>query len=92
MDYTDESNSYGIRYKLTTIPQTTGPYRQNYAWADPCVQHLSELLQQTQRDPDEATRKGEAARERIRRDYSIDTVANIVSTRLQQLPLKLPIV
>jgi glycosyltransferase involved in cell wall biosynthesis len=89
-DYTDESNSYGIRYKLTNIHETAGPYRQNYAWANPCVYHLAELLRQVHSNREEAARKAEAGRGRILRDYSIDAVARSISARLQEAAPEIP--
>ncbi len=79
-----ESNSYGIRYKLTRLDEKAGPYLQNYAWAEPCVYHLSELLQEVHRERNEAIRKAEAGRERMLREFSVSAIGGVVSARLEE--------
>jgi glycosyltransferase involved in cell wall biosynthesis len=81
-DFADASNSYPVAYRLTTVSRNVGPYRAGETWAEPDIDHAAALMAQVVADPLTARRRGAAAHERIRRDYSDDAVAALVRARL----------
>ena len=44
VDFMDSSNSYPVRYQMTTIEQDHGPYRRGAKWAEPDVEHAAEQM------------------------------------------------
>jgi len=81
-DFADASNSFPVAYQLTTIASNVGPYRAGETWAEPDVEHAAWLMRQVVNDSNLAARRANAARRRIRRDFSEDAVATLVRQRL----------
>jgi glycosyltransferase involved in cell wall biosynthesis len=81
-DFADASNSYPVAYELTTIARNVGPYRAGETWAEPDVAHAASLMRAVVDNPAAAARRGEAARRRIRREYSPRAIADLVRARL----------
>lgn len=81
-DFADASNSYPVGYALETIERNVGPYRAGETWAEPDVEHAAWLMRHVVANPDEAHRRGLAARTRMRQDYCEDAIAALVRSRL----------
>jgi GT2 family glycosyltransferase/glycosyltransferase involved in cell wall biosynthesis len=81
-DFADVSNSYPVRYDLTTIARDVGPYRAGETWAEPSVEHAAELMQRVADDRSEAAERGIAASATMRSRYTIEAIAPLVADRL----------
>ena len=84
-DFADSSNSFPVAYELTTLRRNVGPYMAGETWAEPDVDHAAWTMRQVVREPYVATRRGDAARRRMQRDYSEDAVAGLVRQRLDAI-------
>lgn len=84
-DFMDATNSLPVKYALTQIDETVGPYRKGETWAEPCVEHAAHLMRRVYENWGEATVIGQAAATRIARDYSCEAIAARVHTRLQTI-------
>jgi glycosyltransferase involved in cell wall biosynthesis len=81
-DFADSANSFPVAYTLTTVTRNVGPYRAGETWADADVDHAAMLMRQVAANRWEAARRGEAARRRMRQDYSEEAVAAVIRARL----------
>ena len=81
-DFMDVSNAFPVDYRLVTLHENVGPYHAGEVWADPSIQHASDLMRHVVDHPDEARVRGQAARETIRRDYSEERIAELIDQRL----------
>ncbi|KAL7691504.1 putative glycosyl transferase, family 1 [Plasmopara halstedii] len=74
--YMTEENSYPLRVsRLIEIEE--GAFK-GHKWADPCVEHLKELLLRVKNHPKEAVAKGKQARKDMVKNYSSNIVGEIV--------------
>ena len=44
------ANSYPVRYQLVELTEDHGPYRKGEMWADPSIEHASQLLREVYED------------------------------------------
>jgi glycosyltransferase involved in cell wall biosynthesis len=84
-DFADISNSFPVAYELTTVASNVGPYRAGETWAEPDVEHAAWLMRQVVDDSSLAARRGQAARRRMRRDFSEEAVAALVRQRFDAI-------
>lgn len=81
-DFMDVTNSFPVKYRLTQVDETVGPYRKGETWADPSVEHAAHCMRFVYEYPEEARDIGKAAATRIARDYSCEAIAERVRSRL----------
>ena len=60
-----------------------------HRWAQPSVQHLSQLMRHVVEHRQEAAARGRAARRRMAAQYSPDAVAEVVAQQLRRIERKL---
>ena len=70
MEYMRPDNSFPVRYSLIPVGNDEYPFPQGQVWAEPDVDHATELLIQVVDDPSHAKRVGERAQEHMRANYS----------------------
>lgn len=75
-EYMTEENSYPLRID-GLVEITEGAFR-GHKWADPSVDHLTELLVRVKEHPEEATAKGKRAREDMVAKYSPEIIGKVV--------------
>ncbi len=85
MDFTNESNSYLVKYKLVPILKTVGPYEKGSVWAEPDIDHAAELMVQVRENYQQALRKAEIARREIREKYNAERIGGMVKERLTKI-------
>lgn len=76
LDFTDESTSWHIDYKLEDIPLQYLTYFRNYIggkWAEPSVPHLRQLMRYAYEHQEEAKQKGQNAAIKAK-EYDINTI------------------
>src|SRR5205807_6384291 len=88
LDFRRDDNSYLIDCKLFPIPLTVGPYMRGHVWADPSVEHLSQLMRTVFEDREGRERKGKQAAEDIRKEYSAEAVGKKIASRLDHIGLR----
>jgi glycosyltransferase involved in cell wall biosynthesis len=82
MDFMTVANSYPVRYELTQLSRTVGPYAAGETWADPSIEHAASLMRHVVDHPDEARALGAAAHADLEREYSPAAVGNLIRERL----------
>jgi len=87
MDLMSVGNSFPVEYDLVEIDKTVGPYGAGEVWAEPSVAHAAALLRNVFEHPDEAERRGQAARTEIAENYGEQGVARLIEQRLEGIRL-----
>jgi len=85
VDFMNPVNSLPVGYRLVPVARPEGPYRPGMLWADPDVEHASELLRGVYEDRDLASRIGAEARTYIAKHHTPDAVAPVYRERLSSL-------
>jgi len=70
MEYMLPDNSFPVRYRLIPVGADEYPFPQGQVWAEPDVDHATELLIQVIDDPSFARLVGERAQAHMRANYS----------------------
>ena len=81
--YLDESVGYPLQYSVEEVADELR--LPGHRWAEPSVGHLRELMREVYERPDEARRRGVAARMRMGRWYSPEAMADAVVSRLEHI-------
>lgn len=84
-EYVNHTNGYPVRFTLTTLTESHGPYSKGSTWAEPDVAHASELMLRMANDPSEAAQIGAAARRTIEERFSPAVIGARYRRRLQTL-------
>ena len=58
-------------------------------WAEPSLEHLSQLMRHVVAHPEEAAARGAAARQRMLQRYSLAAVADVVAGELRRIEVAL---
>lgn len=83
MDFMTIDNSLPVRYQLIPVNQASGPYAgNNGVWADPDLDHAAVQMKRVVSDPSLARTLGQAAKRKIREDFSGSTVGRLMRERL----------
>jgi glycosyltransferase involved in cell wall biosynthesis len=90
VDFMNAGNSYLLKYRLVPIKHTAGPYRKGAMWADPDVDHLRSLMRHVFEDRTDGERKGVAAGETIRKNYSSLEAGRRMQARFEELGVNQP--
>ncbi|MGH6796474.1 MAG: hypothetical protein ACREDH_15055, partial [Methylocella sp.] len=77
-----EEVGFPLRYRLVEVDRDHGPYTKGAIWADPCREHLAELLRNAVANPGAAAARGQRACARMREDYSAAAVGRRIGERL----------
>jgi glycosyltransferase involved in cell wall biosynthesis/SAM-dependent methyltransferase len=85
LEFMRNDNSYLVRYRLVPIPEGFEPYGAGDVWAEPDVEHASELMRHVYRHPDEARERGRRAREDLARDHGIEARSRRIGERLAEI-------
>jgi glycosyltransferase involved in cell wall biosynthesis len=86
LDFMDDRTGYLVDWKpLPLGPRDYIEVPPGAFWADPDLDHAARLMRHVVAQPDEARRKGEAARQRIANDYSDAAVGRIIAARLERI-------
>ena len=83
MDFMNLMNSYPVNYQLTRLDRRVAHYPAGSIWAEPSCAHAAQLMRHVFDHREEAAVRGAMARSEIHANYSNDSVARIVSRRLE---------
>lgn len=84
MDFMKGTNSYLVRYRLTSIGHPYGPYQKDFVWAEPDLDHAAELMRHVFEHRDEARAVGEKARKHVAKQLSPQAVGELMKLYLRQ--------
>ncbi len=84
-EYLNDSNGCPVRYELTALRESHGPYQAGQRWADPDIAHAAEWMQRLVADPGLVARLGAAGSATIRARFSPAVVGALYRQRLAVL-------
>lgn len=90
LDYMHDGNSYLIDCTLRPVDRTVGPYLKNSVWAEPSVDHLSDLLRMVYADRQGREERGRQAAREVRETFSAQAVGTRMRDRFRELGLDAP--
>ncbi|HET6500541.1 MAG TPA: FkbM family methyltransferase, partial [Amycolatopsis sp.] len=74
-EFLDASTGWPIPYRMIPVGKDSHPYHAEAQWADPDLDAAAAAMRQVADDPDEAARRGKAARAHILRTRSLTAAA-----------------
>lgn len=84
-DFMNERNSFPVRYTLTEVGATIGPYDAASVWAEPDIEQAAYFMRQVVADRQQARQKGAIAAREMHVQYSQQAIGQKMVDRLQQL-------
>jgi len=81
-EFLNESNGAPVRYHLTKLEKSHGPYQAGQTWAEPDIDHAAEWMRRLLHDPALAARLGQAARATIQTRFAPAAVGALYRSRL----------
>lgn len=84
-DFMTNANSYLVNYSMTKVGPGIPPYPADGTWAEPDLDHAAHLMREVWENPDEARMRGARAKKDIEKDFSLETVGEIMRSRFQHL-------
>lgn len=82
-EFLDASTGWPIPYRMVPVGKGCYPYHAEAMWADPDLDAAAEAMRQVADDPEEAARRGQAARRQILRTRSMEAAANWLRRELE---------
>jgi len=82
MDFMNVSNSFPVRWHLVEIDRRVAHYPKGGAWAEPSLEHASELMRYVVQHREEAAQRGKLARQEIASHYSVAAIGSLMARRL----------
>ena len=92
MDFMNISNSYLVKYDLTSISKNQEPYepyQEGQLWAEPNIIHASQLMRYVYENPQQAKVIAKRAAKDIRQKNSVKTVGKLIKSRLEAIYTKI---
>ena len=86
MEFMTPENSFPVRFKMAELAKDHGPYTRGNVWADPDLDHASELMLRLVEDRQLAAEVAERGRVDVMHKLHPSTIAKIVNERLAALP------
>lgn len=84
-DFLDDHTGYPVRYRLTTLETSHGPYPAGAVWAEPDVEHAAALMLALVNDPQSAAPRIEAARRRVHALYAPEAAGERLRRELARI-------
>jgi hypothetical protein len=85
MDFMHPNNSYLVRYRLAELEQDYGPYEKGNVWADPDLDHASELMRLVFADRTNTQIIAARAESDIKRQMTVELAGARMKARLLAL-------
>jgi len=83
-EFMTEENSYPLKFtQLEDVDKSLGPGIKGHKWAVPSKDHLKQLMRHLVQNPEEGRKKGQQAREDMRK-YSILNVSLLVRSQIEK--------
>lgn len=88
-DFMTNENCLPVDFKLVTLPEDYGPYRQGEVWAEPSETHAVDCMRALVDNPSMALRIGNLAKETIECNFSPKMISGTINARLKAIHLDL---
>jgi glycosyltransferase involved in cell wall biosynthesis len=85
LDFMTDDNSFLVDYRLVPIGSKAPPYPAEGEWADPDVDHASQLMREVFDQRERAAERGRRAAADIRQTHSAEAAGKIMADRLGHL-------
>jgi glycosyltransferase involved in cell wall biosynthesis len=85
LDFMTAENSYLVDYRLVELNEDIDPYSKGSVWAEPSVEHASELMRHVYKNREEARAKGERGQADLRANLSVDVAGARMRARLEAI-------
>lgn len=82
-DFLNADTGFPVDYELVSVGPGNEPYRPDYVWADPDIEHLALQMQSVFSSYEAAQRKAECGASMIRSLYSSHTVSEAMRRRFE---------
>jgi len=83
-EFFDETTGWPIPYRLVPVGEGNFPYHADAVWADPDLEAAAAAMREVADNPEEAARRGRAAREHILRTRTMKAASEWMATQLRQ--------
>jgi FkbM family methyltransferase len=83
-EFLTADTGWPIPYRMVPVGEGNYPYHAGAVWADPDLRAAAAAMREVADNPDEAARRGRAAREHILRTRSMDAAAEWLRQQLEQ--------
>ncbi|MCC2617226.1 glycosyltransferase [Aestuariibacter halophilus] len=84
-DFMTEANSLPIKFELTTLETTIGPYEKGQVWAEPCLDDAADKMINIANNRAIANALGEQAAKDIAEQYSPKASGEAIKARLNEI-------
>ncbi|NMF62360.1 glycosyltransferase [Brasilonema octagenarum] len=84
-DFMNVTNSFPVKYSLTTLTEDYGHYKKGSTWAEPDVDHAAYLMQYVFKNYEEAKQIGAKAAEHMRFYFSPKVIGQKMKNRLEYI-------
>jgi 2-polyprenyl-3-methyl-5-hydroxy-6-metoxy-1,4-benzoquinol methylase len=85
LDYLEPSSHFLVRQRLCSVRQPYLYYNPGMSWAEPDLEHASELMRNVYGNRDEARDNARAAVDRLQSKYSLQSIGEMARRRLVEL-------
>ena len=84
-DFMNANNSFLVKYKLVEIEKDVGPYRKGCVWAQPDIEHASELMRCVYTNRDAAKEVGRKAARDIKINLNYNVIGEEIRNRIEHI-------
>ena len=85
MDFMTEENSFLVPYRLVEIERDHGPYKKGYVWAEPALEHASQLMRHVFENREAASAVARRGQADVLSKLHPQTIGELVSKQLSLL-------
>jgi GT2 family glycosyltransferase/glycosyltransferase involved in cell wall biosynthesis len=84
-DFMNIGNSYLVSYKLIPIHKDVGPYGKGGMWAEPNIEHATELMKYVYENKTKAQEIGKIASDDIKKCFNLDVIGHEIKNRIDYI-------
>ncbi|MFH1441766.1 MAG: glycosyltransferase [Candidatus Omnitrophota bacterium] len=85
LDFMNSNNSYLVNYKIKEIQKNSGPYTKGNIWAEPSIEHATELMRYVYENKAKAEAMGNIAASDIKKNLNFSKIGNEMKNRIEQI-------
>jgi len=89
MDYMNVNNSFLVKFKMTELDKTYGPYEKGNVWADPDIEHAVEQMRWVCENKDKAKQIGKRAQLEVKQTLNPILAGREMRERLELINAKM---
>lgn len=83
-EFVDDKTGWPIPFTMVEVGEGWPPYQPEARWADPDLDAAAQAMREIAEDPDEARKRGRAAREHLLKIRSVDAAGQWITEQLRQ--------